>query len=113
MLFEPNPLLQIPFSSASSSSLMQQQPQLPEIDWVSLLSGGGGGYSNEGNNNHNYSTSDHGKDRKNGGGGDHRRKSAARPRFAFQTRSEDDILDDGYRWRKYGQKAVKNSAYPR
>ncbi|CAN1237437.1 Probable WRKY transcription factor 43 [Linum grandiflorum] len=109
MLFEPNPLLQIPFSSASSSSLMQQQPQLPEIDWVSLLSGGG----NEGNNNHNYSTSDHGKDRKNGGGGDHRRKSAARPRFAFQTRSEDDILDDGYRWRKYGQKAVKNSAYPR
>ncbi|CAN0825064.1 Probable WRKY transcription factor 43 [Linum grandiflorum] len=125
MLFEPNPLLQIPFSSASSSSLMQQQPPLPEIDWVSLLSGGGqfmqmgnsgmincGGYSNEGNNV-NYSTSDHGKDRKNGGGGDHRRKSAARPRFAFQTRSEDDILDDGYRWRKYGQKAVKNSAYPR
>ncbi|XP_027349483.1 probable WRKY transcription factor 24 [Abrus precatorius] len=35
------------------------------------------------------------------------------PRFAFQTRSADDILDDGYRWRKYGQKAVKNSTYPR
>ncbi|CAL4894535.1 unnamed protein product [Urochloa decumbens] len=40
-------------------------------------------------------------------------KKASRPRFAFQTRSENDILDDGYRWRKYGQKAVKNSAYPR
>ncbi|KAF7801282.1 dicarboxylate transporter 1, chloroplastic-like [Senna tora] len=29
------------------------------------------------------------------------------------TRSADDVLDDGYRWRKYGQKAVKNSIYPR
>ncbi|KAK3138199.1 hypothetical protein QOZ80_5AG0365760 [Eleusine coracana subsp. coracana] len=41
------------------------------------------------------------------------KKKANRPRLAFQTRSENDILDDGYRWRKYGQKAVKNSAYPR
>ena len=29
------------------------------------------------------------------------------------TKSEVDHLEDGYRWRKYGQKAVKNSAYPR
>ncbi|KAI3463124.1 hypothetical protein Pfo_019787 [Paulownia fortunei] len=35
------------------------------------------------------------------------------PRFAFQTRSQVDILDDGYRWRKYGQKAVKNNKFPR
>lgn len=35
------------------------------------------------------------------------------PRVVFQTRSSDDILDDGYKWRKYGQKAVKNSKYPR
>ncbi|KAF5451661.1 hypothetical protein F2P56_026751 [Juglans regia] len=41
------------------------------------------------------------------------KKAATRPKFAFQTRSTDDILDDGYRWRKYGQKAVKNSIYPR
>ncbi|KAF7837697.1 putative WRKY transcription factor 48 [Senna tora] len=34
-------------------------------------------------------------------------------RFAFMTKSEVDHLDDGYRWRKYGQKAVKNSPYPR
>ena len=40
-------------------------------------------------------------------------KKTSQPRFAFQTRSADDILDDGYRWRKYGQKAVKNSNYPR
>ena len=42
-----------------------------------------------------------------------KKKKVSRPRFAFQTRSENDILDDGYRWRKYGQKSVKNSAYPR
>ncbi|GJN28001.1 hypothetical protein PR202_gb16078 [Eleusine coracana subsp. coracana] len=34
------------------------------------------------------------------------------PRYAFQTRSQIDILDDGYRWRKYGQKAVKNNKFP-
>ncbi|XP_077251624.1 putative WRKY transcription factor 75 [Tasmannia lanceolata] len=40
-------------------------------------------------------------------------KKARKPRYAFQTRSQVDILDDGYRWRKYGQKAVKNNIYPR
>lgn len=29
------------------------------------------------------------------------------PRVVVQTVSEVDILDDGYRWRKYGQKVVK------
>ncbi|KAL2336081.1 hypothetical protein Fmac_010527 [Flemingia macrophylla] len=42
-----------------------------------------------------------------------RLKKTTQPRFAFQTRSADDILDDGYRWRKYGQKTVKNSIHPR
>ncbi|XP_057757316.1 probable WRKY transcription factor 50 isoform X2 [Arachis stenosperma] len=41
------------------------------------------------------------------------KKATRVARFAFQTRSVDDILDDGYRWRKYGQKAVKNTTYPR
>ncbi|XAR48197.1 hypothetical protein NMG60_11030937 [Bertholletia excelsa] len=40
-------------------------------------------------------------------------KKVKKPRFAFQTRSQVDILDDGYRWRKYGQKAVKNNKFPR
>lgn len=40
-------------------------------------------------------------------------KKEREPRFAFLTKSEVDQLDDGYRWRKYGQKAVKNSPYPR
>uniref|UniRef100_A0A0D9ZDE6 WRKY domain-containing protein n=1 Tax=Oryza glumipatula TaxID=40148 RepID=A0A0D9ZDE6_9ORYZ len=40
-------------------------------------------------------------------------KRARQPRFAFMTKSEIDHLEDGYRWRKYGQKAVKNSPFPR
>ncbi|KAF6148425.1 hypothetical protein GIB67_038780 [Kingdonia uniflora] len=41
------------------------------------------------------------------------KKKVRKQRYAFQTRSHVDILDDGYRWRKYGQKAVKNNKYPR
>lgn len=40
-------------------------------------------------------------------------KRQREPRFAFMTKSEIDHLDDGFRWRKYGQKAVKNSPFPR
>nr|QWQ79163.1 ZaWRKY42 [Zanthoxylum armatum] len=43
--------------------------------------------------------------------GDQRRQKE--PRVAFMTKSEIDHLEDGYRWRKYGQKAVKNSHFPR
>ncbi|XP_031484064.1 probable WRKY transcription factor 12 isoform X1 [Nymphaea colorata] len=41
------------------------------------------------------------------------RKKKREPRFCFQTRSDIDVLDDGYKWRKYGQKVVKNSLHPR
>ncbi|KAJ8513117.1 hypothetical protein OPV22_003551 [Ensete ventricosum] len=40
-------------------------------------------------------------------------KRTRQPRFAFMTKSENEQLEDGYRWRKYGQKAVKNSPFPR
>ncbi|KAE9618840.1 hypothetical protein Lal_00046937 [Lupinus albus] len=40
-------------------------------------------------------------------------KRQKEPRVAFMTKSEVDHLEDGYRWRKYGQKAVKNSPFPR
>ncbi|KAH7297547.1 hypothetical protein KP509_25G001000 [Ceratopteris richardii] len=40
-------------------------------------------------------------------------KKAPQPCVALQTRSDIDILEDGYRWRKYGQKAVKHNTYPR
>ncbi|XP_078435386.1 WRKY transcription factor WRKY24-like [Wolffia australiana] len=41
------------------------------------------------------------------------KKRQRQPRFAFLTKSEMDYLDDGYRWRKYGQKPVKDSPFPR
>ncbi|CAL1355067.1 unnamed protein product [Linum trigynum] len=41
------------------------------------------------------------------------KKKTKKPKYAFQTRSHVDILDDEYRWRKYGQKAVKNNKFPR
>ncbi|VYS68948.1 unnamed protein product [Arabidopsis thaliana] len=41
------------------------------------------------------------------------KRSRKVPRIAFHTRSDDDVLDDGYRWRKYGQKSVKHNAHPR
>ncbi|KAF5468606.1 hypothetical protein F2P56_012748 [Juglans regia] len=36
-----------------------------------------------------------------------------RERVAFKTISEVEILDDGFKWRKYGKKMVKNSPNPR
>ncbi|CAL5077539.1 unnamed protein product [Urochloa decumbens] len=45
--------------------------------------------------------------------GQNNKKRARQPRFAFMTKSDVDHLEDGYRWRKYGQKAVKNSPFPR
>ncbi|KAH7372554.1 hypothetical protein KP509_17G009500 [Ceratopteris richardii] len=40
-------------------------------------------------------------------------KRVRQPRVALLTRSEVEHLEDGYRWRKYGQKSVKNSPHPR
>ncbi|XP_068669192.1 WRKY transcription factor SUSIBA2-like [Aristolochia californica] len=40
-------------------------------------------------------------------------KVTREPRVVVQTLSEVDILDDGYRWRKYGQKVVKGNPNPR
>lgn len=40
-------------------------------------------------------------------------RASREPRIVVQTTSEVDILDDGYRWRKYGQKVVKGNPNPR
>ncbi|CAI0379046.1 unnamed protein product [Linum tenue] len=40
-------------------------------------------------------------------------KPIREPRVVVQTLSEVDILDDGYRWRKYGQKVVRGNPNPR
>ncbi|GAA0172597.1 DNA-binding transcription factor [Lithospermum erythrorhizon] len=40
-------------------------------------------------------------------------RTVTEPRIIVQTTSEVDLLDDGYKWRKYGQKIVKGNPYPR
>ncbi|XP_075659342.1 putative WRKY transcription factor 3 [Castanea sativa] len=40
-------------------------------------------------------------------------RTVTEPRIMVQTTSEVDVLDDGYRWRKYGQKVVKGNPNPR
>ncbi|KAL5189883.1 putative WRKY transcription factor 50 [Glycine soja] len=45
--------------------------------------------------------------------GNEREKKEVRDRVAFKTKSEVEILDDGFKWRKYGKKMVKNSPNPR
>lgn len=125
------PPLTAPFffapSTTPSSSLHPLPPLesqiIPDIDWVSLLYGQalllqGHGESKPVTETASSLMAENGgchqiengnQDKRKG----NRFKKTTRPRFAFQTRSADDILDDGYRWRKYGQKAVKNSNYPR
>ncbi|KAK8693571.1 hypothetical protein V6N13_071148 [Hibiscus sabdariffa] len=123
----PPPLLSplnVPFlfptsvpSSSLNPPLESTQNIVPDMDWVSLLSGLGQennkvmiGSGSENGGGYQIQEDDKGnKDKRKGS----RMKKTSRPRFAFQTRSEDDILDDGYRWRKYGQKSVKNNIYPR
>ncbi|PSS33668.1 WRKY transcription factor 4 [Actinidia chinensis var. chinensis] len=40
-------------------------------------------------------------------------RTVTESKIVVQTRSEVDLLDDGYKWRKYGQKMVKGSTHPR
>ncbi|XP_074338973.1 putative WRKY transcription factor 33 isoform X4 [Apium graveolens] len=40
-------------------------------------------------------------------------RTVREPRIVVQTTSDIDILDDGFRWRKYGQKVVKGNPNPR
>ncbi|XP_023870409.1 probable WRKY transcription factor 43 [Quercus suber] len=88
-----------------------------DIDWVSFLSASPFIFGNE-----KPSSTSESLTAENGGRGENRTRNKGKAsrtkkvnpsRIAFHTRSIDDILDDGYRWRKYGQKAVKNSNHPR
>ncbi|PSS30471.1 WRKY transcription factor 51 [Actinidia chinensis var. chinensis] len=42
-----------------------------------------------------------------------RKPDHAGVRVAFRTKSELEVMDDGFKWRKYGKKMVKNSPNPR
>ncbi|KAL7610127.1 hypothetical protein Lser_V15G09936 [Lactuca serriola] len=122
-LLDYTPLINNPFQYPSSSPLLPQplpvahnldnniSLESSNVDWVSLLSGymnGEGSMARglcEGDENNAGRNS---KAMKSGRG-----KKVTPSRVAFHTRSSEDILDDGYKWRKYGQKSVKNSHHPR
>ncbi|XP_044470642.1 probable WRKY transcription factor 51 [Mangifera indica] len=42
-----------------------------------------------------------------------KKNNEAGNRVAFRTKSELEVMDDGFKWRKYGKKSVKNSPNPR
>ncbi|KQK13089.1 hypothetical protein BRADI_1g07970v3 [Brachypodium distachyon] len=54
-----------------------------------------------------------GQDRTAGGGAAAGQRVVKKHKITLQTPSEVDLLDDGYRWRKYGQKVVKGNPRPR
>uniref|UniRef100_A0A0E0MFK0 WRKY domain-containing protein n=1 Tax=Oryza punctata TaxID=4537 RepID=A0A0E0MFK0_ORYPU len=103
------------FMGSSSSSRMQElsNSKDDDIDGAtrSPSHGGGGGHGDSSAGDGAGDVSD--VQAAAVGGRKKGEKKERRPRFAFQTRSQVDILDDGYRWRKYGQKAVKNNKFPR
>ncbi|KAI5075732.1 hypothetical protein GOP47_0009808 [Adiantum capillus-veneris] len=41
------------------------------------------------------------------------KRSSQEPKYTIRVESEEKALGDGYRWRKYGQKSIKNSPFPR
>ncbi|KAK3020207.1 hypothetical protein RJ639_046839 [Escallonia herrerae] len=109
-------------SSLPSTSVYPQQLYQPiqnsevplDIDWVSLLSGCvGNGDQKPPSPSVSLTSRTEGENSIKVKGRSIRSKKGIPPRVAFQTRSQEDILDDGYKWRKYGQKAVKNSTHPR
>ncbi|CAL9095181.1 unnamed protein product [Musa acuminata var. zebrina] len=77
----------------------------------SLRGGSSSGFS--GLNDEMRATTSHGDAKNEIKPGKKKENKVRKPRYAFQTRSQVDILDDGYRWRKYGQKTVKNNKFPR
>ncbi|XP_055815061.1 probable WRKY transcription factor 12 [Solanum dulcamara] len=80
--------------------------QVETVDPKGIIDENCSGNASEGNNSWwKSSSSDKGKVKI--------RRKLREPRFCFQTRSDIDVLDDGYKWRKYGQKVVKNSLHPR
>ncbi|RWV91586.1 hypothetical protein GW17_00046121, partial [Ensete ventricosum] len=104
-------------SSSTSASFHSRHPSHQSSNMIgiipvfgSLHGGSSSGFS--GLNDEMRATTSHGDAENEMKPGKKKEKKARKPRYAFQTRSQVDILDDGYRWRKYGQKAVKNNKFP-
>ncbi|KDP26834.1 hypothetical protein JCGZ_17992 [Jatropha curcas] len=117
--------------NSKENGLLGLMQEVEAVDRPLMLGGSGGGHGGGLNGNHSSISSEHenNKSKRFGSGSENEEKllgigkkissnskgekKIKKPRYAFQTRSQVDILDDGYRWRKYGQKAVKNNKFPR
>eukprot|EP00252_Welwitschia_mirabilis_P009214 TRINITY_DN21582_c0_g1_i1.p2 TRINITY_DN21582_c0_g1~~TRINITY_DN21582_c0_g1_i1.p2 ORF type:complete len:102 (-),score=9.14 TRINITY_DN21582_c0_g1_i1:193-498(-) len=40
-------------------------------------------------------------------------RASLEPKVVVQTSADADMMEDGFRWRKYGQKVVKGNSYPK
>ncbi|PON97766.1 WRKY domain containing protein [Trema orientale] len=127
----PNTPNSLPSTSSSVHLPFEySQFSLEVLSWLGLLSGStnidcdnytqklSSSPSDQSFKAKNTSGSKLGDNKNNNNGGENkakvgRKKKAIPQRISFHTRSDDDVLDDGYRWRKYGQKTVKNSSHPR
>ncbi|XP_058729002.1 probable WRKY transcription factor 26 [Vicia villosa] len=98
------------FSSSNNSLISDLSLGEDEFEQMSQTSFSGGDYDELGieakrwkgeNENDSYCYSTEGS------------RTVREARVVVQTTSEIDILDDGYRWRKYGQKVVKGNPNPR
>ncbi|XP_062097970.1 probable WRKY transcription factor 51 [Humulus lupulus] len=91
-------------------SLSSQSFPSPENNFLVGDGGGHGGSTDQAINNNNMSgatsSNTNIKSRKN-------KMDQVGHRVAFKTKSELEIMDDGFKWRKYGKKSVKNSPNPR
>ncbi|KAJ0035247.1 hypothetical protein Pint_24312 [Pistacia integerrima] len=105
-----------PASTVPESSEVLNNPATPNSSSISSSSNEGANNEDQTNNNNkggDDEEQDQEKTKKQLKPKKKNQKRQREPRFAFMTKSEVDHLDDGYRWRKYGQKAVKNSPHPR
>ncbi|CAL4910038.1 unnamed protein product [Urochloa decumbens] len=88
-------------AAAVFSAELDDLCQFESFSPAPILAGAGGGAGDDRNDKSMWC-----------GGGDEKRPRS-NGRIGFRTRSEVEILDDGFKWRKYGKKAVKNSPNPR
>ncbi|KAK1257032.1 putative WRKY transcription factor 51 [Acorus gramineus] len=85
--------------------MVQQQIQMPVQNQVPIGSSMGWSSSTEIHSSSSNMTQ--------GSSGMKKMKVDGGSKIAFRTKSEVEILEDGYKWRKYGKKSVKNSPNPR
>ncbi|XP_054804453.1 WRKY transcription factor 23-like [Prosopis cineraria] len=109
---DPSALKDLSDTAKECSEVSNQQPATPNSSSISSASSGAVTVNDEHSRTADQAE-EHSKTKKQLKAKKTNQKRQREPRFAFMTKSEVDHLEDGYRWRKYGQKAVKNSPFPR